>query len=91
MSDQNIIECLGDATPSDVKLLCLRITDLRGRVARLNNLVDMLYHLKRRSQRELPLIYRRFLERERLSEVTDKKAEQNINALVEKSKTADLL
>ncbi len=75
----NIIEWLGDATPSDVKLLCVRITDLRGRVARLNNLVDMLYHLKKvKMHKELQPIYRRYLERERLSEVTDKKAEQNI-------------
>ena len=45
-ADFSISDALGDATLSDIKTLAKRVNDMRARVTRLTNVIDMIYQLK---------------------------------------------
>lgn len=42
----SVTQALGDATLQDIKSLASRIHNLRGRVSRLTNVVDMIHQIK---------------------------------------------
>jgi hypothetical protein len=77
MSDVDILECLGTCTPTDIKILSNRLNDLRARVARLNNVVDMIYQMRKITvdkEANLVACYNRYLEREKVNEIAERKS-----------------